>query len=194
MKVADDANVVAKFSDGNPFVVEKRLGDAGGSLLWVNTSADNQWSNWTESELFVPIVHQMLGHLTGLNAGGPVQEKLIDTGADMGLEALAEQANGDASSAADSSNARTPGVFAHQKFHHVVNVSPRESETERCSVEDFVKRFDLNVGDREQVPLVQAASLTNPLDVRHNEIWHWILFALMTVFVGEFFLSNRTVA
>ena len=75
---ADDAIVVASFSDGKPFVLEKEIGEAGGSILWVNTACDNQWSNWTQSELYLPIMHQMLGHLTGLNAGGPVQEELIE--------------------------------------------------------------------------------------------------------------------
>ena len=184
MKADDDALVVASFSDGNPFVLEKRIGDAGGSLLWVNTSVDSEWSTWTESEMFVPIMHQMLGHLTGLNSGGPVQEKLIDTGQSDGLRVDNKSAVG-----------RVPGIFAKTKSHHVVNVSPRESETERCSVEDFVKRFELNTESvSQQIPKVQMASFGSPLDLRPNEVWHWVLFGLVTVFVGEFFLSNRTVA
>ena len=176
MKPHEDANVIASFSDGKPFVLEKKIGDKGGGLLWVNTSCDNEWSNWTQSELYLPIVHQMLGHITGLNAGGPVQEELIDT-------------------TSEQLTSRSPGIFKQPRSYRVVNVSPRESETERCTVEDFVNRFELNVGSEEvPKPSARTAGFGAALDVRQNEIWHWILFALVTVMIAEFFLSNRTVA
>ena len=173
---SEDVHIVAKFSDGNPFVIEKRIGDADGVVVWVNTSCDNQWSNWTDSEMYVPIVHQMFGYLTGLNAGGPVREELIDT-------------------TTEKITSRSPGVFPSGKSHRVVNVSPRESETDRCSIDDFVNRFELNTGDdaESSQPEMRTASI-GALDVRQRELWHWILFALVTVFVAEFFLSNRTVA
>jgi len=172
---SEDVHVVAKFTDDNPFVIEKQIGDAGGTVVWVNTSCDNQWSNWTDSEMYVPIVHQMFGYLTGLNAGGPVREELIDT-------------------TSEELSSLSPGIFPNGKSHRVVNVSPRESETDRCSIDDFVNRFELNTGgDAESQPEMQMASI-GALDLRQMEIWHWILFALVTVFVAEFFLSNRTVA
>ncbi len=173
---ASNASVVAEFNDQRPFVLEKAMGEKGGSLLWVTTACDSQWSRWTQSELYVPIVHQMLGHLTGLNAGGPVREALLDT------------------NDADTVESTSPGVFQKLKSWQIVNVAPRESETERCSVDDFVNRFALNTGEENvQTPATRAA-IGTPLDVRQNEIWHWILFALLTVFAAEFFVSNRTVA
>ena len=174
MKPADDAKVVAKFSDGKPFLMEKQLGTKGGTVVWVATSCDNQWGNWTQSELYLPIMHQIMGHLTGLNSGGHVTEALIDTTA----EGLAST---------------SPGVFEKQRSWQVVNVSPRESETDRCTIDDFVSRFDLNTGAEEEQPAVRAG-FGGTVDIRQNEIWHWILFALITVVIAEYCISNRTVA
>lgn len=175
MKAHADVSVVASFSDGKPFVLEKKFGEAGGAVVWVTTSCDNQWGNWTQSELYVPIMHQMMGHLTGLNAGGPVQEELIDT-------------------TTEQLTSTSPGVFQQNRSWQVVNVSPRESETERCTVDDFVNRFELNTGsDEEKQPSVRAG-FSSSMDIRHNEIWHWILFALITVVIAEYCVSNRTVA
>jgi hypothetical protein len=172
----NDKNVVATYNDGKPFVLERRVGDNGGSVLLVTTACDSQWSNWTQSELYLPIVHQMLGHLTGLNIGGPVQEELIDSKNQTTL------------------TSSSPGVFEQYRSWQVVNVSPRESETERCSVDDFVNRFELNTGEEDRPVVVSRASLGSPLDLKQNEIWHWILFALVTVFIAEFFIANRTAA
>jgi IS1 family transposase len=175
---AKGANVVASFRDEKPFVVEQGVGDQGGGVIWISTSCGNRWSNWTRSNMYLPVVHQMLGHLTGLNQGGPLQEALIDTN------------SGELAS-------DTPGIFEAGKAMHVVNVSPRESETERCSVSDFASRFELNIGDQEigsPAAKVRRASFSSAFDVRQNEIWHWILFALVTLGTVEFFIANRTVA
>ena len=177
LKPENQNEVIATFHDGKPFLLERKIGDEGGVVLWVATSCDNQWSTWTQSELYVPIMHQMLGHLTGLNAGGPVREQVIDT------------------TASETLVSSSPGVFENTKSWQVINVSPRESETDRCSLDDFVGRFELNVGTTEQpTKVARAGAFGSPLDVRENEIWHWILFALVIVMIAEFFVGNRTAA
>ena len=174
MKPIDVTNVVASFGDGKPFLMEQKVGDKGGSVIWIATSCDNEWSSWTESELYVPIVHQVLGHLTGLNTGGPIREELIDsTGASL--------------------TANSPGIHRKNKSWQIINVNPRESEMERCSVNDFVSRFELNVGDQDAPVTMVRAALGSPLDVRQNEVWHFILFALVIILLAEFSLANRTV-
>ena len=169
------ANVAARFNDQSPFVVEQSVGDNSGGVIWVANSCDGMWSNWTQSELYLPIMHQLLGHLTGLNQGGHLQEALIDT-------------------ASSKPVSTTPGIFRNGKSWQVVNVSPRESETERCSAEDFATRFGLNTGAQQQVATQRRSSLSSAMDVRENEFWHWILFALVSLGTLEFFLANRTSA
>ena len=43
------------------------------------TTCDREWSDWSRSRLFLPLVHQMLGYLAGLTDGGPVRNALLDS-------------------------------------------------------------------------------------------------------------------
>lgn len=168
---AEDAATVATFNDGKPFVVERTIGDAGGTVLWVTTACDNEWGRWGQSELYLPVVHQMLGHATGLNAGGPVRQS--ETGVIAG--------------------ATEPGVFQRGRHWQVVNINARESELARCSVDDFVSRFELNTAGHEEVP-AQVASVDAAFSLSRNEFWHWLLLALFLLGSVEFFVANRSVA
>lgn len=167
--------VVAKFFDGSPFVIEKPIGDQGGGVILVATSCSNRWSNWTQSELYLPVVHQLLGHLTDLNLGERVQQTEI-------------------SDSAKNEVIPKPGVFKAGKSWKVVNVSPRESETDRCSKDDVIKRFGLVTGEADSPVVASIPVIGNTMDIHKNEMWHWILFALITMGTIEFFLSNRTIA
>ncbi len=170
---ADDARILAEFHGGIPLVVERRVG--AGSVIWFLSTCDPEWGDWSRSRLFLPLVHQMLGYLTGLNEGGPVREVLIDsTNTEM-----AEQ---------------TPGVYEQNGFWQVVNTNPRESETDRCSLDDFVKRFELNLDPSHMSPAHSATMVPTSLQVRKNEVWHWVLFALVAFVCLEFFVANRAAA
>lgn len=167
---AQDAVTLATFNDGKPFVVERPIGNSGGTVLWVTTACDNEWGSWGQSELYLPVVHQMLGHVTGLNAGGPVREQ------DAGL----------------NSTATEPGVYRQGRHWHVANINSRESELQRCPVDDFVNRFALNTSGHDPLP-VQVASIDAAFNLSRNEAWHWLLIALFVVGSVEFFVANRSV-
>jgi hypothetical protein len=170
---AEGAFVLARFYDQAPAMVEQPLGK--GRVLWFASACDLEWSEWARGPLFVPVVHQMLGYLTGLNEGGPVRTLLVNQ--------------------AESADARTPGVFERAGYWQVVNVDPRESETERSSIDEFVKRFGVALGADEAEAAVQTAS-SGPasLQFRQNEIWHWMIVALVALATLEFFLANRATA
>jgi hypothetical protein len=171
---AKGAHVLARFNDHAPALVEHTLGK--GRVLWFASACDLEWSEWARGPLFVPLVHQMLGYLTGLNEGGPVRMMLVN------------EAN-------DSDNARAPGVFEQDGYWRVVNVDPRESETDRCTLDDFAKRFGVAVETVEaEDPLLTASTGPVSLQFRQNEIWHWMIVALVGLAALEFFLANRATA
>jgi hypothetical protein len=64
----DDATVLAEFFDATPALVERPLGE--GRVIWFASSCDLIWGDWAKGPLFVPLVHRMLGYLTGLNEAG----------------------------------------------------------------------------------------------------------------------------
>ncbi|MEX2137874.1 MAG: BatA domain-containing protein [Pirellulales bacterium] len=171
---AKGAQVLARFYDQAPALVEQSLGK--GRVLWFASACDLEWSEWARGPLFVPLVHQMLGYLTGLNEGGPVRMTLVNVGK-------------------DSAGARAPGVFQQDGYWQVVNVDPRESETDRSTVDDFAKRFGVSVETNEaEDPVLAASTGAVSLQFRQNEIWHWIIVALVGLVALEFFLANRATA
>jgi hypothetical protein len=170
----EHTQVLAEFRDGRPALLERRQG--AGRVLWFASSCGRQWSDWPRSRLYLPLVHQMLGYLTGLTEGGPVRNVRIEA---AGLDA------------ADA----VPGVFRRDGFWEVVNPSARESETDRCPPEEFANRFGLNLGedDAHTGATVQVAGLSSE-ELRDDEIWHWAVFGLLGLLLAEGLVANRTAA
>lgn len=169
---ADDAQVLAKFRDGQPAALERSKGK--GSVVWFASSCDRQWSDWTRSRLYLPIMYQLLGYQTGWSDGGRVRQTILERDA---LPATRQQ----------------PGIHAQEDHSLVVNFSPRESETERCTLDEFVHRFGLNLATEIDVSApaapVQAAMGTELMD---SEFWPMIAIGLLGLLVLEGLVANRT--
>jgi hypothetical protein len=172
---AGDARAVAWFRGGNAALIEKKLGK--GRIAWFAATCDRDWGDWTRSRLYLPFMHQVLGYLAGLTGGGPVRDVLIDAVAARGAAA-------------------TPGIFEREGFTEVVNPSPRESEIDRCTPDEFANRFQLVLGDQEVAeagrPLAASLALTG--DLRDDEVWYWVVFILLGILLLEGFVANRTAA
>jgi hypothetical protein len=168
-----DAKVVARFRGGEPAVLEKKLG--AGRILWVTTACNLDWGDWPRSRLYVPMVHQMLGYLGHLTEGGLVRSIPLEKAAE-GPQAV-------------------PGVFPREGYCEVINVDPRESESERCTAEQFAARFRFQVAPEEDgQTATRVARIGAPDQLRQDEIWHWLLLALFGCLAWEGFLGNRTTA
>jgi len=174
IQLNDASSVIAAFRDDVPAVVERTLGD--GRVLWFTSSCDRQWSDWTRSRLFLPFVHSLAGRLCGLSDGGPVREVLIDSDHKFSGDAI-------------------PGVIARGRFWEVVNCSPRESEGEHCSIDEFGERFGLTLSHGETDTVAEPSAVAQAgIDLRQDELWPWCLVALMGILLCESFLANRTLA
>ena len=200
-----DANVLAQFSTGDAAVVERGLGD--GTLLWVTTSCGRDWSDWCRSRLFLPTVHQLLGYEVGLTSGGRVRTKLVDAERDQSGRSLgsdgrgqrAEQQSGRAAvpealtSEALTSAPQLPGVDQFERFAEIINTSPRESDTDRCSRQEFEDRFAVKFIEEDGSTASMSAGLGN-VELQQDELWHWVGCVLLAVLLLEGFVGNRTTA
>jgi hypothetical protein len=168
--------VLARFKDGQPAVLERRRGQ--GTILWFASSCDRQWSDWTRSRLYLPLMYQLLGHPTGYLAGGPVRSSVLEGAVELPADAQ-------------------PGVLARDGYHLVVNVSPRESEVERCTADEFVNRFGLKLASQAAAPTtapaqpVQASLGTELMD---SEFWPIVALLLLGTLLVEGLVANRTAA
>ncbi len=169
---AEGTKVLARFQDGSPALLERPLGR--GKVLWFASTCDRDWSDWPRSRLFVPLVHQMLGYLVGLTEGGPIRAR--QTG-EFGPTGLAAE----------------PGVFDHDSYHEIINVDPRESETDRTTVADLAGYFQFDpAGEKPDAEAELTAAGVGSGELRQDEIWHWVLLALIAMLLVEGFLANRT--
>jgi hypothetical protein len=172
IKPASTAAVHAEFRGGAPALLEHNVGE--GRVLWFTSSCGRSWSDWPRSRLYVPLVHQMLADLAGLTGGGPVRNVILDGGAQP------EQ---------------SPGVVAKQRHWNVINVSPRESETDRLSAEEFASRFEIPLASGGSDAAAQSPEASQSgVDLRSDEIWHWFALCLLGLLCSEAFLANRTPA
>jgi hypothetical protein len=181
-----EAAVLAEFNTAAPAVLEKQLGK--GMVLWVTTSCGRDWSDWCRSRLFLPTVHQLVGYEVGLTAGGKVRQALVDR---VLVDVVATAVNPNGVGVSES-QADTPGVRQFERYAEVTNVSPRESETERCAQDEFENRFAIKFADESQPATALAA--VGQVELRHDEFWHWVACALLAVLLLEGFVGNRTTA
>lgn len=191
---APEAQVLAEFDSGAAAIVGRAVGD--GSVLWVTTSCGRDWSNWATTRLFLPIVHQLLGYEVGLTAGGRVRSGLIDgansAAATSAVEPAAAERPKAESSPAPETREGIPGVLQHDRYLEVINTSPRESETESCTPDDFENRFAMTFVDDNAT----TDELVQPqiVDERKDEQWHWVACLLLGLLLLEGFVGNRTTA
>lgn len=172
---AADATVLASFRGGKPAFIERASGK--GSMIWFTSSADRQWSDWPRSRLYLPLVYQLLGYQTGLSAGGRVRTAVLEGAVEL------------------PSDAR-PGVVAGDGYSLVVNSSPRESETDRCSADEFMTRFGLKSPDADQAPRSEVAAQQAALgtEMIDSEIWPWVAAFVLAALMLEGLVANRTTA
>ncbi|MEX2027822.1 MAG: hypothetical protein WEH44_10975, partial [Pirellulaceae bacterium] len=170
-----DAAVLASFRNGQAAVIERRFGK--GSIIWCAATCDGTWGDWTRSRLYLPLMYQFLGYQSGLLAGGRVRHELLEGAVELPAETV-------------------PGVEPKDRFTLVVNASPRESETDRCTVEEFVNRFGLKLADETQ-PAVAAAPQHRAamgVELMDNEVWPWLAVLLVVGLAVEGLVANRTAA
>lgn len=172
---AGDARVLASFRGGKPAFIERSVGK--GSLVWFTSSADRQWSDWPRSRLYLPLVYQLLGYQTGLTAGGRVRAAVLEGAVDLPADAR-------------------PGIVSADGYSLVVNTSPREAETERCTAEEYMNRFGLKEAEEGKTKTTEAAAQRAALgtEMIDSELWPWVAALVLAALIVEALVANRTTA
>jgi hypothetical protein len=169
LKPAAGAKVLASASSGEPLLVEGGLGS--GKVVVVASAADRDWGDWPQTRLYVPLIHQLVGYLT---------ERLPETQRVRAAPAGPGRDN-------------PPGITPDGRAVVVRNLDPAESEIERLTVQQFRDAFHLAApaGEAKKDPAA-AGVKPPPGSQRPDELWVYVLWALLLVLVAELFLANRT--
>jgi hypothetical protein len=192
LEPADDpaTTVLASFRGGEPALVSRTVGT--GLVLWWLTPCDRTAGDWPASKLFVPMIHQFVGQPLGLNDGGPIRDRLINMPEDPVEAAAARFATRPLAEPIAALEEQTPGVLPRVGSWHVMNPNPRESETERTTIEEFADRFQLTLA--AETSIAPQPRTTNPADVKQHEQWPWAALLVFGLMLMETFVANRTVS
>jgi hypothetical protein len=168
LKPAAQAKVLALAQTGDPLIVQKRVGE--GKVVMVAGSADRDWSDWPQSRLYVPLVHQLVGYLT---------DRLPETARVQTIPADRDH---------------PPGVSREGDRVIVRNLDPDESEIERFSADRFRQMFHLPESDSAKEQTTVEADKLFPESQRPDEVWMYVVWILLILLIAEVFVANRTTA
>ena len=134
--------------------------------------ADNAWGDWAIGRLYLPLIHQIVGYLAG---------RVPDSGR-VRLEP------------AGTGEAQTAGVSIENERAVVRNIDPTESDPERATEETLRQVYRLPFSSPERRAAGQGDEEPPAGSARSDELWRYILSALLAILVVETFVANRTYA
>ena len=207
------ATVLARYDDGNPALIERRVG-TGVVMLWAST-LDNFWNDLVLKPVFLPFLHrviQYLGRYTPptpwYQAGqvlnlGDQRSLLTDAGlAETELVAVSPSGRRIPVSEGERSgflSLQEQGLYEihdattteGQPLTLAVNVDLAESDLTIVDPDELASAMTGRVGgDRESTDAPARAFSPDDLEQRQG-VWWYLLLVAFLLFVGETVVSNR---
>jgi Aerotolerance regulator N-terminal len=168
LKPLEGSRVLASTKGSLPLLVEARSG-AGLVLQWAS-AANNDWGEWAIQRLYLPLMHQMMGYLTGrLPGSGLVQPAGLEPGT-------------------------TPGIEVSGLKLLVRNGDPAESRIDRAPLAEFRASLKLPEATPKPPAGPEVAADRSSGETRPGEFWRGVAWALLAILVVETFVANRTYA
>ncbi|MFN0054595.1 MAG: BatA domain-containing protein [Planctomycetales bacterium] len=150
-------------------VVAAELVAGTGRCLYFGTTADRDWTELPRTRLYVPLIRQLLAHLTDqLGERRGVTSRLVTRPGDkIGIE-------------------QVEGVWV------VTNLDPRESIPDRVTAEELHASLGVAPPVAEDEERQAALAMTLPPDaLRSDEIWTTVAWILLAVLAVETLLAAR---
>ena len=155
------ADIVARYSDGSPALVDEAAGD--GRVLLFASDLNNTWNDFPLQPAFVPFVHETLRHLASRRVP---TEYLVG--------------------ALPGADGRTPGIVDLAARRVVVNIDPRESDPSRMSAD----AFKANVLRLTAVAARQAGAQAEERE-DGQRLWQYALLLMVVSLAAEGMLGRR---
>jgi hypothetical protein len=206
---AADARILARFDDGAPALLERRVGP-GRVLLWTSTF-DLEWTDLPLKPVFLPFVHRLATNLAGYSERpawltvGDVLDTAADTG--RGSEPAASKGRVILTPAGERVMLDGEGPDALELAEHgfyEVRAAGRDAEP-AVTVASNVDLSESNLGAMDPAEIAAAATgsasgaaaagsnaiITDEEHERAQRVWWYLLFAGILLLGGETLLSNR---
>ena len=211
---AEDATVLARFDDGSPALVERRIG-SGAVLLWAST-IDTFWNDFAKKPVYLPWVHRVVEHLADYSPPTPwfssgqvlnlaEQDVSLGDGGVGGADYVVMSPSGqrmpvDVGGRAGYIDLSEQGLYeVHdatapdaRPLSLAVNVDLAESDLTVVDPEELASMVTGRAGgartDGSAAPerVIPAEDLE-----RQQSIWWYLLLAAALLFLSETLVSNR---
>jgi hypothetical protein len=163
VEAPDGADVIARYSDGSPALVEERT--ARGRVLIFASDVNNGWNDFPLQPAFVPFIHETLRYLSSSRASR--------------TEYLVGELAGP--------QGATPGVVTLAGERRVaVNVDPRESDPARMTADDFKAGVA-----RLNAAAARQAGVAAREDEDRQRLWQYALLLMVVSLAAEGILGRR---
>ena len=161
--VADGWDVVARFTDGNPGVIERREGQ--GRVLLFASDLDRQWNDFPLHPAFVPFTVEAVRYVSGSH----------DRRGDYVV------------GAAPAGAGARPGIYRVGSDNHAiaVNVDPRESGTAVFNGQEFAGMIEHVQGNQPSSADMRAVHLE-----ARQSYWQYGLMLMLAALVAESFVGR----
>ncbi len=207
------AEVLARFDDGSPALLERRWGD-GVVLLWTST-LDRFWNDFAVQPVYVPFLHQIARYAAGFGE----EELWFTVGRTLDLSERPELAGTEETAGNDltyvavgPSGARSVHAldsadrfleFGEPGFYEVREVDRADATRLVVAVNLDITESDLTGLDPEELRIVAlagaaetgtetaAAAVSMEDRERRQSLWWYIIVAVGLILVAETFVSNR---
>jgi hypothetical protein len=209
LRIAEDAETLARFDDGAPALVERRVGS--GRVLLLASTIDGVWNDLPVQPVFLPLVHQVVRYAAGYaerRRWYTIGEVVDLTRDPSGI--ASDSARGTLIAVSPSGGRtlippdRRPVIeLGERGFHELrresngrtvelaANVAVSESDLGRIDPEEL--SLAIAAPPRDSVvandAMLTAGGVAEPQHERH--LWWWLLSAALLLFVGETVLGNR---
>ncbi len=208
-----DAAVVARFDDGSPALIERRIG-AGRVLLWAST-IDTFWNDLAKKPVYLPFVHRLVQHLAdyapptpwflagqvlnlaeqdvSLGAGGTAAAEYVvmsPTGARLPV-AVGERAGFIDLTEQGVYEVHDANAAEERPLILAVNVDLVEADLSTVDPEELASMVTGRVGGDRTAAAGPARVIPAEDLERRQSVWWYLLVAAALLFVAETLVSNR---
>ncbi|HYW32728.1 MAG TPA: BatA domain-containing protein, partial [Gemmatimonas sp.] len=199
MDVTSDADILARFDDGLPAIVEKRVG--AGRLLVVAASLDGTSGDFALQPAYLPFLRQMVMHTSGRDAtplwrttadNWSLPESVTDPVVRAPDEELLRPGKDSLARAVLLADAGHYALFsgsAAGEARQVVAVNVPTGESDLTPVDP--KELSLGVGTSEAAATADAAPPTPDALERRQNAWRILLVIVALALLGETFMATR---
>lgn len=205
---AKDAQVLARFDDGSPALIERPLG-RGRVLMWAST-LDLYWNDLPLKPVFLPFTHQLMRHLSTYRerpsfstVGQVIDLNEFMTAADPGATPAGRLILSPSGARQDLEGEQSRVLeLAEQGFYEIREARPGSPTAVAASNVELIES-DMTPVDPEEIAVAVASgpraageaaglvAIPDEAQERTQRLWWYLLFAGILLLTAESLLAHR---